>query len=699
MKKKYLILLVIILIFISAKHSIAYSSDTIYVKNFLLQNDTKISGVLSKYSMFFNVDEQWIVEKGSYIELIFSQSQIKEYKGSTLTVSLNNIPIYSTTLFDKQVYKKNIKIPLSISQIKNYNEIKIEAYHRITDDPCTDYINPANWILLHKESYVHVKYRYRNDTISLKEFPYPYIKSSADNPIDFAYLLDNNQSDIELDGIMLASAYFGREQKNVNINQQCIKINETDKLKNTNIIYIGSYIDMPSSMLDLLNSDEKKIIKNKGLIKEVISPFNKEKRLLLILSDNKEILSSSIRSLFNDEIKVQMKKATQVIDENIIIKDLNTSNKDYLTLEDLQYNSFFVNGLFNQEVKYDINIPKNWIVSEDAKLALQLRYSDALDFDSSLVTVYINDIPIGSKKLSVDRVNNDLIELEIPKDIKYTTYYEIRIVFYLETIRKDCDYRLGESSWVYLSNKSYFYLPHKEKEYYYFDYYTGPFVKNKILEDVVIVLGDNPNQGEFNTAINTLGFIGQSTEIINEVKVVKGNEFETLDNKKQNIIIVGTPNNNSFVRSINSKLHVRFDSAYKKYISNDKISFLEGVDLSILQMIKSPYEKTKYLMLISSTIEEGLDWCTVYLSDYEFVTKLKGDVVTIDEDGNINTLYYNQYNKEEILILSDKENIQQEVSEPRIMQSDVKRLILYSIVILVLIFTSIYLIIRKKNKF
>lgn len=88
-------------------------------------------------------------------------------------------------------------------------------------------------------------------------------------------------------------------------------------------------------------------------------------------------------------------------------------------------------GAFNQQALFDVKIPTGKVLDDGSKIILNLRYSDNLDFEKSLVTVSINDVIVGSKKLDRSHSNNDKLELKIPKDIDNKNYYQVKLTFNL----------------------------------------------------------------------------------------------------------------------------------------------------------------------------------------------------------------------------------------------------------------------------
>ena len=75
------------------------------------------------------------------------------------------------------------------------------------------------------------------------------------------------------------------------------------------------------------------------------------------------------------------------------------------------------------------------------------------------MTVYINDIPIGSKKLSAVNSNDDSVELNLPSVIRSMSHYNITVSFDLEEKDVLCKLSQESSPWIFISNQSYIYLP------------------------------------------------------------------------------------------------------------------------------------------------------------------------------------------------------------------------------------------------
>lgn len=672
-------------------------------KNYHLNNDVTINGIFGNYSFFININKHWRIEN-AYFELIFSQSQIKNYKNSAITVEINNIPIYSTLLYDKAVNKERIKISIPLDKINDgFNEIKIKCYHRITDEPCADIINPGNWIVFHKESYIHIEYNEKQDTLSLMDYPYPYLNESNNNPINHMIIVPDKYQSYILNAAVILAANFGQRHPYVKFDINISKFSDAADKNKKNIIYIGNKDNTPKEILSLISDEELNLISSKALIKEVNSPYNSNYKMLLILSNDVASMLKAVKVLSNNKLISQMDKSYQWISGTMDISTEEASESEYLTLENLGYSNMKLEGIFYQRSSFGINIPKDWKIREGALLHIDMRYSEVLNFDRSLLTVYLNDVPIGSKKLYRDNAHNDIWEIQIPKELKDSNYYNLEIVFYFELDSQECNYRRDSNSWAYISNKSYFYLPHDKRTDSYFENYESPFIKNKEFNNVLLIVPENLSSQEMSIIKSIVAALGRNVNSLENIEIKTPKEAEN-KLKNKNLIIIGTPNRNPLLKEINDRLHIKFSKDFSKFLSNEKITLLEDYNqnLSSLQLIQSPFDESKTALIVTAIKDEGLNWVKEFLTEFNLVNRLKGNAVVIDKYANIQAVYYgisnqNQQN-ENINSKNDIINERQDIKK-LITNKQMRNYIIFIISVLSFIIISSIVIMRKNRKY
>ncbi|MGO5066781.1 cellulose biosynthesis cyclic di-GMP-binding regulatory protein BcsB [Clostridium sporogenes] len=696
MKKILRIIIIIMVVFlgniISAQNVMAAPDKS---KNFRIEKDINMEGVFGSNVFFFNIDRDWKVDN-IYLNLIFTESELLDKTQSSLTVYINNSPVYSMKVGDKKKYKENIKINIPKDKlIHGYNEVKIKIYSRISEKPCTDDVNSGNWFIIHKGSYVHVDFKDREDTKTLIDFPFPYLKDSDEDPANSMIIVSDDFSKEQITSAMMLCSNFGSKRKSDNVNVKVYKISEANLKNKLDIIFIGNKSNTPKEFLSLLSKEEIDRIDKDAIIKEVTSPYNSNKKLLLLISNNEKNIIKASKLLCSKDYMKQVDKDTIIINDSMDVEDIKEEKWNKVVLSDLGYDNVILKGPFKQEATFNLNIPKDRFIKEGSKIVINNRYSKNIDFDRSLITVYINDTPVSSKKLNSKYADNDSFEISIPKDIRNTSNYEIKVVFNLEIKDLFCTFREEENPWAYILNSSYIYTPYKEGRNAVFENYPNPFISNGGINNLTLVLSDNITSKELNFAGNIMANIGHDLNNNNgELSVVSAKDLSS-KLKKNNLIFIGTPSTNSAIKNLNNNLHIKFNKNFSGFLSNEKMKFFQDYsgELASIQLIESPYNKDNNAMIVTSTYTKDLVLAQKYLSDISLVKSLKGNGITIDRDGTINYSYFgNEYDKEK----EEDSNINKFKNIS--LDSNIKNLLIFFIFIMLILVAGSILFIRKYKR-
>ncbi|MGS5515374.1 cellulose biosynthesis cyclic di-GMP-binding regulatory protein BcsB [Clostridioides difficile] len=650
--KKFVISIISLVLFFSNILLVnEVKADETKVKNYKFERDITIDGVIGSNSTFFEVNKNWDIEE-VLLHLNFSKSQILNGDVSSLTVLINNVPIKSIKLNAKTDYKNTLEVLVPKDYIiQGYNEIKIKSYKTISDKICQDDSNTGNWMVIHKESYTSIRYTQKNMGNSISEYPYPYSDVEDKLNLDTTMVVPDNMTRGESTAVFNLASEFGKTTKNDNLKLNVKLYSEMKNWSEDNIIYVGKPENTAEEILNILSTKEQTLLSSNCIIKQVDSPYNKNKKMMVIIGSNEEDLIKASNLLVENKLSNQVLSSSVIVNKNTNVKtnEQQELNLSHLTLKDLGYSDFLLEGAFNQQALFDVKIPKGKILDYGSKIVLNLRYSDNLDFEKSLVTVSINDVVVGSKKLDRSHSNNDKLELKIPKDIDNKDYYQVKLAFNLSIKNQNCITRESNNPWAYVLNSSYLELSTKNKESLSFESYPYPFVKDDEFNDLTVIMPDYSGSQAM-TWMSRLGVnLGASINSYKgSINVIRGKEFND-KYKDTNIIVFGVPLNNSVIQMLNDNLNMKFNKSYSTFLSNDKISFIDGYgkDISAIQLIKSPYNNQKNILVISSINEKNLYLGMDYLLNKSKVNDLKGDTITIDEYGEVEDLSYNlKVNKE-----------------------------------------------------
>lgn len=685
--KKWVAIIMILTLTLLFKVNVIASTST--VKNYLIGDDKILNGVESSSIIYFYVDKNWIMSKDPYFELSYVKSQEDTTKQSTISILINDIPIYSEFIKNKKLQKINIPVKYIL---EGYNKLEIKSYNRITDDLCGDDENPGNWLTIDKDSYINIEYEYKNKNISLKNFPYPYLKTGRAQVNDNVIMINQIPSEQEIRAVAMLSAIFGSKEKFANINTQIDYIDNINKY-DTNIIYISETNNLSQDYKKYFGQEDK----NTAVIKQIVNESN-NKKILFIIFNNETAMENALISLLDENILKQLDDYEIISNElKIPIKEQKKSN---ITLKELGYSETLLEGLSEGEVSYDIRIPSSWELQESANIILKYRYSKAIDFDKSIVTILINNIPIGSKQLDEEKANDDIIQINIPKEFLNDKIYNISFKFNMYLKDLECAARVDKNVWAYVLDTTTINLPHQNKKNYSLENYQSNFIKNNEFDDLVFIIPSNPTKVQINSVCDISAYIGHEIKYIDRMYVKKTDNLteELLTN---NIILISSVENGyELIKNVNEHLHIKYEEDSHKIQSSDKITLIEDTRTyaASIQVVKLPENQKKALLAVTSTKDMQLNNAVEYLTNSKYAAELIGKVAVMNENGIINSVDIQRQN--------EKNNVQEETNIPeedakeeiKIRESKQTNFIIFSISIIGMIMISIISIIIKKKR-
>lgn len=655
--------------------------------NYPLIDDSVLTGTFSSQSLFFYLNENWEPNNNSYVDINFSHSDVSTTYNSTLTVLLNNHPIKSIKLTNEEKDNRNLRINFPKQYINSgYNTVTFRLYKRMSDLPCEDIFNPANWFKIQKNSFFHVEYEEKIDNLNLNQYPYPYFKEGRKDPIDTVLVLPEKYNSKHLTAAANLALGFGREEqfKNIKIRTQKGLENDYD-LKNANPIIIGEdkeFLNLPEML--------KRERGNNDILQEVISPWNENKKVLRLNASN-ESLAFISKVLFNKELVKQMNWSEQILEKENLIFPSNEIAKENVTLEKLGYEDVVLSGVYKQKTAFNYELPEGWQLQKGAKINLNYRFSEALEFKESAITVNVNGIPIGSKKLLKENANGDQVSFMIPDELYNTESFNVEVVFYFDLRDIDCTKRYDDQAWAVINKDSSFYFPHKNEKGQLETYPSFLFSGGE-LDDFAIVLADNANLKDVETALNIFSYLGHQTQDIGEVKLIYSSE---LDNKYKdyNLILLGLPTENKKIAEIMPDLWVKYSKEENRFVPNEDFGFLPKLSSKsgIVELIPSPWNKEKKVIVATAENRNLLVNTSMMLNNLELTSKMRGVVSFFNDSGEM--FNYEKSGNEE-KIVKDNANVLKKFHE----KIGLRNLIVYSCLLIFVLVVLIITIRTYKNK-
>ena len=621
------------------KKSYIYTNET-YTNKIELNSNITFHGVFDSYRWIFNSKSKEGTERVTLNLEIESTDVLADKVKSYLTFSLNGSEFYSMEINKRNGEPQTLTINLPGYLLKDgSNEVKVEGYLRCSDEPCTDDYNTANWLVLGEKSNIELVEKAKVYGNKIIEFPYGLSESyDSNNKI----IIPDKYTDGELSSALKFQTLLG----GINGNGEIVKWSDRGDLSKSNVIFIGSKEDGESNLPIVSNDIKDLSLDNEAYIGVNNSPFStrSDLKLISIISNSETELESAIKFLMNKDIYGQVSSSSTFVNSKLDLDKEIKPISSIITLDELGISEMKVEGLFRKEVKIGYALPKNKKLSPGDKLELNLRYSENLDFDRSLFTVYINDTPIGSKKLEREKANNDNISIVIPKDVLNTSYLEIKLAYDLNLKGVECEKNQHEQPWGLVTGDSYIQINSRNTNEFYFNNYPTPFVQDWDINDTLFIIPDNLPSKDLTALGNMANLMGKSMRYnLGKIGALSIGNLKD-EHKDNNIIVYGTPNNNKLIKELNDSLWFKYDKDWSKFLSNEKLYLMDDYakNIATFQLDYSSYSSGKFMLVLTSPNEELLTKSLVYLGKETEVYKLYGDGAVVDIDGNVRNFKYKE---------------------------------------------------------
>lgn len=637
------------------KRNIELSNET-YTKEINLKQNIPFDGIDDSYKWYFDLDKNTSASSiKASLEYQIAEVARNSECGSYLTFSLNSVKFESVNLEKDSIGFQKIEFNLPDDLIREgSNELKIEGYLRVSDKPCIDEYNTANWLMLGAQSKLEVTTKNIISENNISQFPYPFINTGGYE--ETSIIIPDKYSDSELSAALQFEALLGK----YNGEAEIIKFGDRVGLENKNIVFIGRVSEIPDEIKGVVGELNNESLTDNSLINISNSPFSDRAdiKLLSIVSNNEKELTSSVKFLMNNKLVSQVQSGSTCVNSTMDFEEAYVIDEGSLTFKELGYGEMQFSGSNRIEKVIGYALPKNRVLSSGENININMRYSENLDFDRSLFTVYINGTPIGSKKLEAENANEDSLSLMITEDVANTSYVEIKLVFDLYMNDVNCQVEERENPWALVRGDSTIGLKSRNVSEYYFNTYPAPFISDFEANEVMYVLPNNLTSKELSAIGKTTAFMGRQIKYNNgEINAVSVDNL-TKEDKEKNIILYGTPESNPFIKEINKDLWFKYNEDYTRFTSNEKLYLLDDYasKITTYQLDKSPFNNDKNILVLTSPNQEMLLESLTFLSDENNFSKLMGDGAVIDQFGNVKTFKYKEESTEPVYKKIEKLN-------------------------------------------
>lgn len=603
-----------------------------YSADFFFPSTQTLRGIISKAGMYINLKD-YVDLRSAALQISYTCSDLILEDVSSLTFSLNGIDFSSKPVTSNGTLPTILEIDVPIELfMEGNNLLEISGYLRLSNQAgCEDEFNEANWVNISGETHLRITYDLIDDENYLSFYPYPFVSIQDETGEHLTVAVSDTADAKELESALFIMADLGSNFTS----QNDVTLSKISDNEDSLIIYFGLKKNTPSEYLSLLPDISRQ---DQAVLKRI---EYEGKEMLLVVSESGDALVEAARLLSDNDRILQITKDhyfVSVGDSDTFLARTETnqsSNEGLYTLGDIAEGGMKFIGPFHQERTIFLPVPADYSLSSQSKISLNMRYSENLDFDRSLVTVYWQDIPLGSKKLSKTDASNDTLIINAPADLVGTTGSSLKIAFELEVADLVCTPRQDQMPWAYITENSTIYLPPGGTRTLSLTNLPAPFQKEGRLDDLLVMISENPSPQELVLLGRTMSVIGEGSDGYGSLSVKRASEFVREDNTK-NIVTVGKGLQNTFIQRVNQSLHVSYQMNFTAFSSRDDLVLAEDYakQIGIVQLLSSPFNENRALLVLTSPSTEGLQNLIRLVSTEKLRWNLEKDTVIMNRGVN-----------------------------------------------------------------
>ena len=630
-----------------------------HVKLFEYSQNIVLKGMFEKNSFFFQIAPYWDV-RYAYAQIEYTVSPLIQDVPASLTFFINDSPIYSCAVdyADGAAQVTYVSIPISLLKT-GFNEFALTGFVRLYDEEgCLDDFSGANWISVSRLSFLEVGYDLVDIGERLSYYPYPLLSTMDETGAQLTVYVPENALEEELAAAFLLRADLGNETSTEDqIGFHTLKHYGED---GTNALVVATLDRLPASLrsavpnVALDNAEGAFVyrLEENGSQVFVVTAWQPGDLMegAQMLADDDRVSQERyswayIPSGSADKV-IQARSLSALIDNGETIKGI--TDRDGID---------FI-GPFHQESTLYLPFSGGFVLGEGGKIDLRFRYSDNLDFDRSLLTVYWGDTPVASKKLTREHASGDSFSFLLPSDVVGTHASSIRIAFDLEIKELYCTKRADEMPWAYVSGSSTLYLPVGGGSTLDLALRPYPFQLLGQFNALALVVPDRMTDTEYALFGRLAALLGTNVSAYGSVQVWRASEYPA-ETANCNIVTLGTAQDNALLRKLNDSLSFAYNETGDVFVGNDQLLLGESYarEIGILQLIRSPWQEGRAVLAACGVDDAALAQIERFTAVQENTWTLAQDAFLID--GDLNTRSYRFLEDQPIRELTLRERIEE----------------------------------------
>ncbi|MDT2012261.1 cellulose biosynthesis cyclic di-GMP-binding regulatory protein BcsB [Carnobacterium divergens] len=599
-----------------------------FITNFQ-STKSSLVGSAPTSNFYFKLLDYWDVDQVT-LNLDYNVSQLTKNEASSITISVNGTKFYSfrPTESTQERQSLTLEIPKDLLR-KGENELKVEGVivTKETQNVCSVTQSAADWLHIYNGSNVGVAYTKQPMSTTIQQFNSYFGGMDTTIQKKVAVLVPDKANETELQSAVYALSGYAKKNETDGATIPVSTFSDTSSMGLPYTIVVAEYKNLPTEYQSKIDAEKVE----KDAVIQLLKIENKA--VLIVTSNDPKALIKAGRFVANDELMSQISS-----DQKVVTTTTETASQPLKINDELALTKTGdeVRGAGHQEKKYFMSLPANRSIAENSEVNLAFRYAKNLDFDRSLVTVSINDIPIGSKKLNKEYADSDTVSFKMPADLSVVGNYTVTVSFDLEMKSVPCVADSSQTPWAYIAPESTLLINTQDRTDLLFQNYPFPFLQDGSYNQIGIVLPDKMDQNYYQSLTNVINLLGNYAEDNTGIVKFFPTTATKADLKNYNLILMGSPKDNPVIKSLNKELYFQYDKVGNGFVSNEKLSIESdyGKQIGTGQLIHSPYNEGSGALILTGATSESVYLASKEMASQTSVSKHSGDAFVIDKDKN-----------------------------------------------------------------
>jgi hypothetical protein len=378
--------------------------------------------------------------------------------------------------------------------------------------------------------------------------------------------------------------------------------------------------------------DGKAVAKGDGIVEEIVSPWSEKRAILIVTGLSDEAVRKASLAMSSETRFPGMSGPVALVQDAPPPSAINSTAlaSVEMTFADLGYSDQLVQGGYSaQQIDYYFEVPYGWQLAQDAHIDLYFSHSQLIDYANSGLTVLLNGQPAASTALGEETASGGHLRVGLADANVWGGRNRLTLEMDISMPGVCIDQR---QAWLLVKSNSKIYLEHFGDTDLSFDLnlFPYPFHLNPALTDVLFALPNVPSVSEWEAALRLAASLGDSAAGDSVAPTGVLGDGRLQDGANYHIIAVGRPSRNALIQQVNPQLPQPFlpgSDEIEQGLDGVVFRLPAGLDLGYLQLIPSPWNEKRALLVVTGTTDEGMKWATDTLTDRYWL--VEGNLVLV----------------------------------------------------------------------